>query len=106
MSWLSEIPAHIWAVVSAIGVSVVGAFATLGVSKAGSRQSRSEQNDDRLIALVDQLQEEVVRLGARVGVLEARSDAYRSWAHVLWAHIHDTSRPRLPAPDWSSDLPR
>ncbi len=63
-----------------------------------------------IVALIrgrrDSLEKRVERLEARVEALEDERDAYRSWSHVLWFHIHDGATPRLPAPEWPEDLPR
>lgn len=56
--------------------------------------------------LAASLREDVTRLSARVESLELDRNAYRSWSHVLWAHIHDEQTPRMPAPSWPNDLAR
>ncbi|WP_460801467.1 hypothetical protein [Microbacterium sp. GXF6406] len=97
-----DFPEHIWGWSGAI---IVAAIAAVGVITGHVIGSQKSKRDD-LQALVDQLQEEIHRVSARVETLEQTRDAYRSWSHVLWAHLHDERTPRLPPPSWPIDLPR
>lgn len=85
---LAAVPAPLWGVV---GVAI-GGVVTLMVAVLNGRR--------------DSLEKRVARLEARVESLEEERDAYRSWSHVLWFHIHDLATPRTPAPVWPEDLPR
>jgi outer membrane murein-binding lipoprotein Lpp len=93
--FLALIPAPVWAVIGVLGGAVIAG----GVALFNGRR-------ETLGKIVAALQTEVVRLSGRVESLEQGRDAYRSWSHVLWSHIHDGATPRVPAPTWPPDLPR
>ena len=95
IEFLASIPSAVWGV---IGVSFGGLVAGL-FSLANGRR-------DALAKILPSLQADVADLRNRVENLERERNAYRSWSHVLWFHIHDTSTPRIPAPVWPEDLPR
>ena len=99
---LTELPPHIWAWSSAVIVAAIAAASGVIGHLFGGRKTKQ----DGLAILVENLQEEVKRLASRVEALEHDRNAYRSWSHVLWQHIHDESVPRKPAPQWPDELPR
>ena len=78
-------------------------------SRAQKRAIAVQANDSAgkmALELVNSLRAEVDRLSARVETLERDRNAYRSWSHVLWDHIHSDETPRLPAPKWPEELAR
>lgn len=103
---LTLIPGPLWAALGVVMAALIGGAAALIGNIIGDKRARAAQNDERLSKLVDQLQEEVSRLGRRVESLEHTRDAYRSWSHVLWDHIVDVDTPRLPPPAWPENLSR
>lgn len=95
-------PPEAWGAVGLIGGAIVaGAIAWLN-------GRRAQRHDTGTLALniANSLREDVNRLSARVEVLERDRNAYRSWSHTLWSHIHNERVPRTPAPDWPEDLAR
>lgn len=97
-----DLPAHIWSWASAVIVAATAAVSAFVTSAVASRRNRA----DGLSALIDQLQEEVQRLAARVEALERHRDAYRDWSIVLWEWGGDVHSPENPRPTWPDDLPR
>lgn len=97
-----ELPPHIWAWSSAIIGTLVAAVTGWIGHLVGSRKNRQ----DGLSQLVDQLQQEVARLAARVEALERHRDAYRDWSIVLWEWGSDVQTDESPRPSWPDGLPR
>lgn len=112
-----ELTGDMLAAAGVIVAALITALAAVVGHVLGARRARREgvQTDKRELSriahdaaasVIDDLQLEVQRLGSRVESLELARDGYRSWSHVLWAHLHDVSLPRLPAPEWPPSLPR
>lgn len=95
IEFLVSVPPALWGLIGVIGGAVIAG----GVALFNGRR-------ETLGKIVAALQTEVVRLSGRVETLEKKSDAYRSWSHTLWQHIHSEGTPRTPAPPWPDDLPR
>lgn len=93
--FLAAVPGPVWGLLGVIGGGLIAAAVALF---NGRRETLGK--------IVAALQTEVVRLSGRVESLERDRNAYRSWSHVLWQHIHDPAVPRTPAPIWPTDLPR
>lgn len=88
-------PPEAWGALGVLGGAVMTAIV------AWANSNRTSKADAGTLAL-----SMVTRLDARVEVLERERNAYRSWSHVLWAHIYDEQVPRLPGPTWPEDLAR
>lgn len=95
-------PPEVWGPLGVlVGVTVTGFVSWL-------RDRHRPKIDAATLALnlAESLREDVSRLSGRVEVLERDRNAYRSWSHVLWSHIHDEQAPRTPAPTWPENLAR
>ena len=106
MDFWANVPSAVW---GAIGVTAAAVFTVGGALVRDWWANRRESKVDAgqlALEYAKGLDSKVARLEARVTVLEGERNAYRSWSHVLWDHIHDTDNPRIPAPAWPTDLPR
>lgn len=105
-AFLESIPGPAW---GAIGVVIAALFAGVGALIrdwwAGRREAKVDAGQLAL-EYAKGLKDDVDRLTSRVESLEHDRNAYRSWSHVLWDHIHDSTTPRTPAPTWPTELPR
>lgn len=97
-------------IAAAIGASGVWLGSILSSRVAGQVAKKAGEN-----SLIDQLQEELTgyRLTTdrrstiqdeRMTRLDGLVDGYRSYVHILRAHIFDGKTP--PPPEWPEDLPR
>lgn len=95
-------PPEAWGALGLLAGALVTGFV------AWWRDRKKPQVDTGTLALdlVRTTSVELARVSARVEVLERDRNAYRSWSHVLWSHIHDERVARLPAPTWPDDLAR
>lgn len=103
---LASIPAAAWAAIGVIGATFLTAVAAVIGHLVGSRNKVKNDAGTMALALATAQGQEIVRLSSRVEALERDRNAYRSWSHVLWDHIHDEEVPRTPAPTWPEHLPR
>lgn len=85
---------------------LAGVLVTAGFAWWRDRNKPKVDAGALALDLAGSLREDVSRLSARVELLERDRNAYRSWSHVLWSHIHDERVPRVPAPNWPEDLAR
>jgi len=102
-----------WLTTALIGlaVAIVGSGGVwLGAFSSGRAAKKTGEN-----VLIDQLQEELYRYriaadarataqDERMTRLDGLVDGYRSYVHVLRAHIYDGKNP--PPPEWPESLPR
>lgn len=105
-SFWTDVPAAVWTTFGVVFAAfVTAAAATIG-HLVGSRNKTKNDAGTMALALATAQGQEIVRLSSRVEALERDRNAYRSWSHVLWDHIHDEEMPRTPAPTWPEHLPR
>lgn len=92
-------PVELWGPLGVVAGALITGLTAWVV--AWVRERRTARSDAGTLAL------QMVRdLTARVEALEHDRNAYRSWSHVLWWHIHDETVPRIPAPAWPDELAR
>lgn len=99
-------PPEVWSVVGVVGSALLIAGAAIVGHFVGARRAQKADAGTLALGIANNLQQQIAELNTRVSSLESDRNAYRSWSHVLWDHIHDSGKPRLPAPLWPEGLSR
>lgn len=99
-------PDALWTALGVVGAAALAALAAIIGHLVGSRNKAKVDAGQLALQLATTQGEEIGRLSGRVTSLEIDRNAYRSWSHVLWDHIHDENVPRTPAPIWPTTLAR
>lgn len=103
---LTVIPGELYAAAGIILAATITAVAAIIGHNLGTSRGKKSDAGSLALQIANTLQARIDTLEKRVISLEHDRNAYRSWSHILWEHIHDEDKPRTPAPTWPENLPR
>ena len=105
-NFFSAIPGELYGAAAIVAAAAITAAAAIVGHNVGAQRAKKSDAGSLALQIANTLQARIDTLEARVVLLEHDRNAYRSWSHQLWDHIHNENKPRIPAPIWPENLPR